>query len=268
MNQLVFKSNDQVVTSSRNIARDFEKGHREVLRAIDEIVNSGVVQNYATPFHETTYVHEQNKQEYRQYLLNRDGFTLLVMGFTGKKAMQFKMNYMKAFNQMEQQLQELNKPSYMIDDPIKRAEIWITEQKEKKELETKNLMLEQRVSEYEPKITYLDEILKSTDAVTVSQISEDYGMTGREMNKLLNQIGIQYKMGGQWLLYSKHKGNGYTKSNTVDITHTDGRRSVKMHTKWTQKGRLFIYESLKDQGVLPLMEIRLNSKNKLDGVKS
>lgn len=155
----------------------------------------------------------------------------------------------------------------MIDDPIKRAEIWITEQKEKQELKTKNLMLEQQVSEYEPKATYVDEILKSKDTVTISQVAEDYGMTGQEMNKLLHQIGIQYKMGGQWLLYSKHKGQGYTKSNTVDITHKNGRKSVAMHTKWTQKGRLFIYEELKANDVLPLMDIQVNKTKELVGVQ-
>jgi len=104
MSNLVFVNNDQVVTTSRNIARDFDKGHREVLRAIDNIVSGGVVQNSASLFHETTYVHEQNKQEYRQYLMNRDGFTLLVMGFTGRKAMEFKMQYISAFNEMEKQI--------------------------------------------------------------------------------------------------------------------------------------------------------------------
>ncbi|MBT2600917.1 MULTISPECIES: phage regulatory protein/antirepressor Ant [unclassified Oceanobacillus] len=263
MNQLVFQNKDQIVTSSRNIARDFGKEHKNVIRDIRGLLKNEPAKDM---FYETTYIHEKNNQEFVQYLMNRDGFTLLVMGFTGKKAMEFKMDYMKAFNQMEQQIKELNKPSYMIDDPIKRAEIWISEQKEKKEIETKNRVLEQRVSEYEPKITYLDEILKSTDSVAVSQVAEDYGMTGQEMNKLLNQIGIQYKMGGQWLLYSKHKGNGYTKSNTVAITHTNGRKSVRMHTKWTQKGRLFIYVSLKSEGILPLIEINLNNRKKLEGV--
>ncbi len=106
MNQLVFKSNDQVVTTSRNVARDFGKSHREVLRAIDNMASDGVVQNWATLFSETTYIHEQNKQQYRQYLINRDGFTLLVMGFTGKTAMKFKLDYMNAFNEMEKQLQQ------------------------------------------------------------------------------------------------------------------------------------------------------------------
>lgn len=108
MNQLVFKNNDQVVTSSRNIARDFNKGHREILRTIDNIIEKGDVQNCTDLFYESTYIHEQNKQEYRQYLINRDGFTLLVMGFTGRKAMKFKMQYINAFNEMEK---ELMKPS-------------------------------------------------------------------------------------------------------------------------------------------------------------
>jgi Rha family phage regulatory protein len=265
MNQLVFTNNNQAVTSSRNIARDFDKKHKHVLDAIDAV--KGVAENWADLFYETTYIHEQNKQEYREYLMNRDGFTLIVMGFTGKAAMKFKLDYMNAFNRMEQKIQELSKPSYMIEDPVNRAERWISEQKEKQQLETQNKMLEQQVSEYEPKVTYVDEILKSTDSVTISQVAEDYGMTGQEMNKLLNDIGIQYKMGGQWLLYSKFKGHGYTKSNTVDITHTDGRQSVKMHTKWTQKGRLFIYENLKEKGVLPLMDIPLNKTKELVGIK-
>jgi Rha family phage regulatory protein len=103
MNHLVFKNNDQVVTSSRNVARDFDKKHKHVLDSIDSM--KGVAENWATLFYETTYIHEQNKQEYRQFLMNRDGFTLLVMGFTGKSAMKFKIDYMNAFNQMEKEIQ-------------------------------------------------------------------------------------------------------------------------------------------------------------------
>lgn len=265
MSKLVFKNNNEVVTNSRNVARDFNKTHKDVLESIDRIIK-GVAENTASLFYEATYIHDQNKQEYRQFLMNRDGFTLLVMGFTGRMAMKFKLKYIEAFNEMEKVLQEATQPSYMIDDPVKRAETWIVEQKEKQQLETTNQMLEQRVAEYEPKVTYVDEILKSKNTVTVSQVAEDYGMTGTEMNKVLHQIGIQYKTGGQWLLYSKHKGNGYTRSNTVDITHRNGSQSVKMHTKWTQKGRLFIYENLKSNGILPLMDIKLNKEKELVGV--
>lgn len=255
MNQLVFQNKEQIVTSSRNVARDFGKRHDHVTRDIDEILR-GLPKNEDTQqmFCETTYIHEQNKQQYREYLMNRDGFTLLVMGFTGRKAMQFKMQYMKAFNEMEKQLKELNQPSYMIDDPIERAQRWIVEQTEKKELQTENAIYKQQIAEYEPKITYIDEILKSNDAILVSQIAEDYGMSARQFNKLLKEHGIQYKMSGQWLLYSKYKGNGYTKSETTQFNRTDGRSGVSILTKWTQKGRLFLYEFLKSKDILPTME--------------
>jgi Rha family phage regulatory protein len=105
MNQLVFQKNNQVVTSSRNVARDFNKNHRDVLRAIDDL-KVGVAQKFADLFYETYYIHEQNKQKYREYLMNRDGFTLLVMGFTGDRALKFKLDYMNAFNKMEKQLQQ------------------------------------------------------------------------------------------------------------------------------------------------------------------
>ena len=119
MSKLVFKNNDQVVTSSRNVARDFDKEHRAVLYAIDALMKEGVAQNHASLFYETTYIHEQNKQEYREYLINKDGFILLVMGFTGKKAMEFKLKYIDAFNQMEKQLSQ---PKSIEDLIIMQAE--------------------------------------------------------------------------------------------------------------------------------------------------
>src|SRR5690625_1828327 len=118
MNQLVFKNNDQVVTSSRNVARDFNKEHRAVLKAIDDLLKDGVALNDADLFYETTYTHEQNKQRYRQYLMNRDGFTLLVMGFTGKKAMQFKMQYINAFNEMEKELTQPNSRKLLLETAL------------------------------------------------------------------------------------------------------------------------------------------------------
>ena len=79
-------------------------------------------------------------------------------------------------------------------------------------------------------------------------------MTAQEMNKILHEIGIQYKQGGQWLLYKKYHSNGYTHSETFNITHKDGTPDVVMNTKWTQKGRLFLYKKLKEHGYLPMIE--------------
>jgi len=111
------KETNQIVTDSLRVAKHFGKNHRHILRDIDNliaenpelIVKNGVAQNWADPsnmFVETTYIHSQNNQEYRVYLMNRDGFSLLVMGFTGKEALKFKLDFINAFNEMEKQLKE------------------------------------------------------------------------------------------------------------------------------------------------------------------
>lgn len=137
-NDMVIIENNQAVTTSIQVAVTFGKRHDHVLRDIEAILE-GLPKIGDTPmFHESTYEHPQNKQQYRMFYMNRDGFTLLAMGFTGKKAMQFKLKYIEQFNQMEEQLKSVAPiASYMIADPIQRAEMWISEQKEKMLLETK-----------------------------------------------------------------------------------------------------------------------------------
>ena len=101
MSQLVIMQDQQAVTTSLQVADVFGKEHRGVLRDIDNLLE-GLAQNGADLFYESTYEHPQNKQNYRMFIMNRDGFTLLAMGFTGKEAIQFKLKYIEAFNKMEQ----------------------------------------------------------------------------------------------------------------------------------------------------------------------
>lgn len=110
------------------------------------------------------------------------------------------------------------------------------------------------ISELQPKANYVDKILQSKSLVTITQIAKDYGLSGRKMNQILKELKIQYKVGGQWVLYSKHQNNGYVHSRTIDITRADGRSDVTMQTEWTQKGRLFLYQKLKKHGYVPLIE--------------
>lgn len=121
-------------------------------------------------------------------------------------------------------------------------------------LETENASQKQIIGELKPKSDYTDKILDNKGLVTISQIAKDYGMSGRRMNNLLHEFGVQYKQSGQWLLYAKYHDKGYTHSKTINITRSDGTPDVTMETKWTQKGRLFIYELLKSNGILPLIE--------------
>lgn len=118
----------------------------------------------------------------------------------------------------------------------------------------KNVLLTQQVSESRPKADYYDKIMQSKSLVTITQIAKDYGWSAKQMNDKLHDLGVQYKIGGQWVLYSKHQDKGYTFSTTVDITKKDGSSDVRMNTKWTQKGRVFIYSLLKENNILPTIE--------------
>lgn len=144
---------------------------------------------------------------------------------------------------------------YATDELLDNPDLLIEVATKLKEERTLRLVAEQRVAEYEPKISYLDSILESTDTVTITQIAADYGLSAVAMNKRLNELKIQHKVGGQWILYTRHQREGYTKSHTTRVPKADGKEKVVMNTKWTQKGRLFIYESLKEINVYPLMDI-------------
>ena len=109
---------------------------------------------------------------------------------------------------------------------------------------------DQVIKEYTPKASYYDLVLQSKGTVTITQIAKDYGMSAKQFNAKLHEMGIQYKQSGTWLLYSKYQGMGYTQSSTyVDSTGTS-----RLNTKWSSKGRLFIYDEMKKVGILPMIE--------------
>ncbi|KAF0226151.1 MAG: hypothetical protein FD179_982 [Erysipelotrichaceae bacterium] len=112
----------------------------------------------------------------------------------------------------------------------------------------------QLIGELKPRVDYLDRILKSKSLVTITQIAKDYGMSGSAMNRLLHELGIQFKQSDQWLLYQKYHDKGYTFSETFTIEDVPGSSKVVMQTKWTQKGRVFLYNLLKSNGYLPTIE--------------
>ena len=116
MNEIVFRgTNDQALTNSLLVAKSFGKEHKHVLDSIRKLID-GCAEISADPmFEETTYVNEQNGQAYPMYLMNRDGFTLLVMDFKGKRAMQFKLEYIKAFNSMEEHIKASQKPKSQLE---------------------------------------------------------------------------------------------------------------------------------------------------------
>jgi Rha family phage regulatory protein len=249
--KLVFIDNQRPVTDSLTVAETFGKEHKHVLRDIRELECS---EEFAQSNFGLSDYTDSTGRKLPKYLITQDGFAFLVMGYTGKEAARFKELYIGEFNRMRGELLLMDKPSYMLDDPIQRAQKWIEEAREYKRLESEKLMLEQRVKEFEPKISYIDMILQSKDTVTITQIAKDYGLSGKALNDILHEEKVQYKMNGQWLLYSKYQDKGFTKSYTLDIIRTGGNRDVKMNTQWTQKGRLFVHELLSKRNILPYMD--------------
>lgn len=116
------------------------------------------------------------------------------------------------------------------------------------------LIAEQKVNELTPKATYYDKVLADKSLVTITQIAKDYGMSGRAMNKKLHELKVIYKQGQTWLLYAKYQKTGWTHSETVMLPKKDGTEKAVLNTKWTQQGRLGLYELLKSNDIIPLIE--------------
>lgn len=112
----------------------------------------------------------------------------------------------------------------------------------------------QAIADFEPIKHYVDTILESPSTLTTTQIAADYDLSAQRLNKILKSAGIQHNVNGQWILYKKHMGQGYTKSKTIQFTHSDGRVDSKMQTQWSQKGRLLIHEILTARGILAVMD--------------
>jgi Rha family phage regulatory protein len=260
---LVFNGNGKAVTNSVLVAKKFGKEHKHVLESIRPIIK-GCAEFSADPmFEETEYINEQNGQAYPMFLMNRDGFSLLAMGFTGKQALKFKMDFVGAFNKMEEALKRTTMTALPdFTNPAEAARAW-AEQFELKQIEAKRadeaeqqvLALTSEIEQMQPKVSYYDNILANKSTVLITQIAQDYGMSAKALNRTLNELGVQHKVNDQWILYAKFLGQGYVQSKPVTITHNNGRQSVKYNTEWTQKGRLFLYDELKKHNILPLIEM-------------
>lgn len=240
---------DKSMVDSREVANNFDKRHDNVLRDIENIKKD--VLNFEEMFLETKLPDSYGRSQ-RAYYMNRDGFSLLAMGFTGKAALEWKVKYINAFNAMEQ---AWNSPEQIMARALKFAQQSMDSLKERCQFLGGQVVEQQKIiSELQPKANYVDTILSSKSLVVTTQIAKDYGMSAKAFNKLLYDLGIQYKTNGQWVLYSKYQSQGYVHSRTIDIVRTNGLPDVVMQTEWTQKGRLFLYEQLKSHNIIPLIE--------------
>lgn len=146
-------------------------------------------------------------------------------------------------------------PAYQVPSSFSEALMLAAQQQLQIEEQQKQIScMSTEIVEMKKKTDYLEIILSSRGTVVTTQIAQDYGMSAKAFNRLLADKGIQRKVNGQWILYAPYMSSGYVHSKSVNITHKDGRPDVKMNTEWTQRGRLFIYETLKKCDILPLIE--------------
>lgn len=144
----------------------------------------------------------------------------------------------------------ITEPDFLIQLATKLKE----EQEKRRALESTVAVQSQQITELQPKASYYDVVLNSKDLLSIGKIAKDFGKSAVWLNKWLHEQGVQYKQGEIWLLYQKYAEQGYTSTKTRTYNGDDGAVHTKVHTYWTQKGRLFIYDLLKTNGILPLIE--------------
>lgn len=241
---LVFQQDGQAITTSLIVAREFGKEHRHVLDAIRKLI-TGSAQNSAYPqnmFREEFYTNEQNGQQYPMYLMNRDGFTLLAMGFTGDRAMEFKLKFLRAFNAMGQMLSSDEYILMRSQQIMKRLNDQLNQKIQM--LEGKNALLEQENSVLAPKADYADKVLQAPGTYTISEMAKELNFTGwKTFVAALKKKGIMFKHpGGRYMLYSEYSGRNYTTSRTNTFTRRDGSIDKSTITVWTEEGRRFLHK--------------------------
>lgn len=144
----------------------------------------------------------------------------------------------------------LNEPDFLISLATKLKE----EREARAKLELDKTVLTQQVAELKPKASYYDLVLQCPGLLSMTEIAKDYGMSAKAMNKRLHELGVQFNQAGVWFLYARYQSEGYTQTKTQNFNKPDGSQGTRTHMYWTQKGRVFLYYLLKEQGILPMME--------------
>lgn len=230
---------------ARDVCRALELDNsRQALSRLDEDEKNTVILN------------DGNRGNPNMAIINESGLYSLVLSSRKPEA--------KAFKRWitHEVLPSIRKHGmYAMDELLDNPDIAIEaltrlkeEREKRKELEFENKVQAQQIAELQPKATYYDLVLQNPDLISTSLIAKDYGLSGKALNKILHELGIQFNQGGVWLLYAKYQDKGYTSTKTTVFPRTDGTQGLSILTKWTQKGRLFLYDILKAKGYIPLVE--------------
>ena len=244
--------------TSLQIAEITARLHKNVMRAIRNMEPAWEKIN-GRKFELVDYK-DENGETRPCYSLNKEECLYIATKFNDEA----RAKLIKRWKELEEQHKKPSVPQTYLE--ALKSLVKAEEEKQQLALENKkqqeqiltisktNMELGNKITEMLPKVSYYDKILQSNATMTVTQIAQDYGMSAVRMNKELESMKIQHKVRGQWILFAQFLKGGYVHSRAVDIVRSDGSHDVKYNTEWTTKGRIFLYESLKAKGILPLIE--------------
>lgn len=233
---LLQNRNGKIVVSSRDVADNFEKAHDKVMRTIKAFMED--VANFGEMFIESSYEDSYGRKQ-KEFLMNRDGFSLLCMGFTGKKALEWKLKYINAFNQMEEKLKS---GSYLSEEEKLKLQLFSKDPAEvayahKRLLELATAPLVAENQEMKPKAEYYDDVLQKDDLISTTEIAKDIGTTAAKLHKVMSNNNIIFKQCDVWMPYADY-------SWLIDQNYADyviyKEKKAKQCLKWTEKGRKWI----------------------------
>ena len=261
MNELTnIAENDERMTSLQ-IAEATGKAHKDVMRSIRKMEPAWVKvqgRSFALLQKEVEVNNGGHKMQ-PYYSLTKEECLYIATKFNDEARAKLVRRW--------KELEEAHRPAVpqnylealkaMVRIEEQKQQLAIENQKQQEQIadiSRENVELGNKITEMLPKVSYYDKILDSKSTMTVTQIAQDYGMSAVKMNRILAELKIQRKVQGQWILYNNYVPCGYVHSKAVDIVRADGRRDVKYNTEWTVKGRIFLYNKLKESNIIPLIE--------------
>lgn len=239
MENLVFQNQQgRDVTTSLIVAQVFGKEHKNVTRDIENLSCSSTFNRLN--FERITYRDARNREQYA-YEMTKDGFSFLVMGYTGDKAGEFKEKFIYEFNKREMMLKNddyiVARSQEILHNRLQKVEKQLELAQETITTQSAQLKLQA------PKVKYVDDVLQSVNTYTSTQMSKELGLREAEqLHKILKENGVMFKQSGQWLLTAKYCEHGYTKPRTHQFTRNDGSVGTNTTTVWTEKGRAFLHK--------------------------
>ena len=249
--QLEVLSEHKEKMTSLEIAEVTGKQHQHIMRDIRAILSQGVD---ASNFGLTSYTDKSNRQS-PCYELTKKGCLILASGYDA-------LLREKIINRWEELETKERTGGFVVPQTFSQALMLAAKQQEQIEEQRAALAqqgeeivkLSNEVMTMKPKATYYDLILNNPSTVTITQIAQDYGMSAKKFNQILCDFRIQHKVNKQWILYADNINKGYVQSKPTNIPLANGTEKVVYNTEWTQKGRIFLYEKLKQAGILPMIE--------------